>query len=335
MKNPFPLLFLLAFLSRPLAAQESMTVMFWNTENLFDPADDPNKNDDEFTPDGDYSWNNSRYWNKLNAVSKVIVAANPDNAPALVGLCEVENETVLTDLTERSALRAAGYRFVMTDSPDNRGIDVALLYRRSWFSLIGYETLRVNLKPLGGSPTRDILHVTGRLENNDTIDVYVNHWPSRSGGVELSEPRRICAAQVLRHSVDSVFSVRRKPYVIIMGDLNEGPLDPAVVDGLGARPLSRGYESADRTLVTLMDNLEDGSYKYDGVWDKYDQFVVSASFLNELGCSSISNPRICAFDFLLMDDDKFGGVKPFRTFNGRRYQAGYSDHLPISLELRF
>lgn len=260
MNNPFPLLSLLAILSIPLAAQENMTVMFWNTENLFDTVDDPNKNDDDFTPNGDYKWNQSRYWSKLNAISKVIVAVDPDNAPALVGLCEVENETVITDLTERAALRAAGYRFVMTDSPDRRGIDVALLYRRSWFSLIGYETLRVNLKPVGGSATRDILHVTGRLENNDTIDIYVNHWPSRSGGVEQSEPRRQCAARVLRQSVDSIFSVRRKPYVLIMGDLNEGPRDPAVADGLGAVTGLRVNGLADRTLVALMDNMDGGSY---------------------------------------------------------------------------
>lgn len=335
MKKPFPVLLLLSVLCLPLSAQDYLTVMFWNTENLFDTVDDPNKNDNEFTPNGDYRWSQSRYWNKLNAVSKVIVAVDPDNAPALVGLCEVENETVLKDLTERASLRNVGYRYVMTNSPDKRGIDVALLYRNSWFNIIGYESLTVNLKPVGGSPTRDILHVTGRLENHDTIDIYVNHWPSRSGGVEASEPKRICAARVLRHSVDSIFAVRHKPYVIIMGDLNEGPMDPAVVRELGALPYSQGYHSKDRNLITLMDELEGGTYKYDGIWDKYDQFIVSASFLNELGCSSVSNARICRFDFMLTDDDKFGGDKPFRTFNGRRYLEGYSDHLPVSLRLSF
>ena len=316
-------------------SQQSMTVMFYNSENLFDTDDDPVKDDDAFTPDGDYHWNRSRYWNKLDALSKVIVAADEDQAPALVGLCEVENETVLNDLTTRSALREAGYRFVMTDSPDSRGIDVALMYRRSFFRLLSHESLRVNLRPYGGGATRDILHVTGILESLDTIDVYVCHWPSRYGGTDESEPRRMCAARVVRASVDSIFRVRRKPYVIVMGDLNDGPDAPAVRDGLVAHRFSEGRNLDDREMVTVMDPLIDGSYKYQGEWDKYDQFVVSASFLNGLGCTEMTGVGIMTLDFLLSDDDGYGGVKPFRTYNGRRYQGGYSDHLPVKMGLGF
>ena len=312
-----------------------MTVMFLNSENLFDPEDDPLKDDDDYTPDGIYHWTRSRYWDKLDAVSKVIVAADEDQAPALVGLAEVENETVLNDLTARSALREAGYRFVMTDSPDRRGIDVALLYRRSYFRLIAHESLRVDLKPYGGGATRDILHVTGVLENFDTLDIYVCHWPSRYGGVEQSEPLRMCAARRLRASADSVFNVRRKPYIIIMGDLNEGPDDPAVCNVLGAQPCSRGTGAGDRELITVMDPLQDGSYKYDGEWDKYDQFILSASFMNGLGCTEFLEAGIMDLGFLLTDDDNYGGRKPFRTYNGRRYQGGYSDHLPVKIRLGF
>ena len=308
-----------------LCSQQSMTVMFQNTENLFDPEDDPLKDDDDYTPDGTYHWTRSRYRDKLDAVSKVIVAADEDQAPALVGLCEVENETVLNDLTAHSALRAAGYRFVMTDSPDRRGIDVALLYRRSFFRLIGHESLRVNLRANGSGATRDILHVTGVLENHDTLDVYVCHWPSRYGGVEQSEPLRISAARRLRASADSIISIRRKPYIIIMGDLNEGPDDPAVRDVL----------VAGSRLVTLVDDLDGGSYKYDGEWDKYDQFIVSDCFTNGLGCTELLGVEYMALPFLLTDDDSFGGVKPFRTYNGRRYQGGYSDHLPVKIVVGF
>ena len=316
-------------------SQQSMTVLFSNAENLFDTEDDPLKDDDGFTPDGDYRWNRSRYWDKLDAISKVIVAADAEQAPALVGLCEVENETVLNDLTTRSALREVGYRFVMTDSPDSRGIDVALLYRRSFFRLISHESLRVNLRPYGGGATRDILHVTGLLESMDTLDIYVCHWPSRYGGTDESEPRRICAAGVVRASVDSIFRVRRKPYVIVMGDLNEGPDDPAVRIGLKAHPVSEGSDLNDRELVTVMDPLDEGSYKYQGLWDKYDQFVISASLLNGLGCIEMTGVEIMRPGFLLADDDSYGGVKPFRTYNGRRYQGGYSDHLPIKMMLEF
>lgn len=318
-----------------LRSQQSMTVMFLNCENLFDPEDDPLKDDDDYTPDGDYHWTRSRYWDKLDAVSKVIVAADEDLAPALVGLSEVENETVLNDLTARAALREAGYRFVMTDSPDRRGIDVALLYRRSYFRLLGQESLSVNLKPYGGGATRDILHVTGVLENFDTIDVYVCHWPSRYGGVEQSEPLRMCAARRLRASADTVFNVRRKPYIIIMGDLNEGPDDPAVRDGLKACPFSGAEYAGDRELITVMDPLENGSYKYDGDWDKYDQFILSGSLTNGLGCTEFLEAGIMDYQFLLMDDDSFGGRKPYRTYNGRRYQGGYSDHLPVKIRIGF
>ena len=327
------LLFLIVCTALSIAtySQQSMTVMFCNTENLFDPEDDPLKDDDAYTPDGDYHWTRSRYWNKLDAISKVVVAADEEQAPALVGLSEVENATVMTDLTSRSALREVGYRYVMTDSPDRRGIDVALMYRNSFFHLLGYESLRVNLRPYGGGATRDILHVTGVLENLDTLDVYVCHWPSRYGGVEETEQLRMCAAGVVRASVDSLFRVRRKPYVIIMGDLNDGPDDAAVRKGLGAHPFASGVNLDDRQLLTVMDAMDDGSYKYQGEWDKYDQFVVSASLVNGLGCTEMLGAEIMRPAFLLTDDDSYGGVKPFRTFNGRRYQGGYSDHLPVKM----
>lgn len=331
------LLFLIVCTALSIAtySQQSMTVMFCNTENLFDPEDDPLKDDDAYTPDGDYHWTRSRYWNKLDAISKVVVAADEEQAPALVGLSEVENATVMTDLTSRSALREVGYRYVMTDSPDRRGIDVALMYRNSFFHLLGYESLCVNLRPYGGGATRDILHVTGVLENLDTLDVYVCHWPSRYGGVEETEQLRMCAAGVVRASVDSLFRVRRKPYVIIMGDLNDGPDDAAVRKGLGAHPFASGVNLDDRQLLTVMDVMDDGSYKYQGEWDKYDQFVVSASLVNGLGCTEMLGAEIMRPAFLLTDDDSYGGVKPFRTFNGRRYQGGYSDHLPVKMGIGY
>jgi len=335
MKRFFLFLIVCTLIPKTLCSQQRMTLMFLNSENLFDPEDDPFKDDDDFTPEGIYHWTRSRYWDKLDAVAKVIVAADEDQAPALVGLAEVENETVVNDLTTRSALREAGYRFVMTDSPDRRGIDVALLYRRSYFSLIAQESLRVNLQPYGGGATRDILHVTGLLENYDTLDVYVCHWPSRYGGVDESEPLRLCASRRLRESVDSVFNFRSKPYIVIMGDLNEGPDEPAVRDGLKAQPFSRGAQARDDELITIMDPLEYGSYKYEGEWDKYDQFILSASFTNGLGCTEFMEAGIMDLGFLLTDDDNYGGRKPYRTYNGRRYLGGYSDHLPVKINIGF
>ena len=318
-----------------LNAQETYSVLFWNTENLFDISDDTDKDDDSFTPAGDYHWTYRRYHSKLDAMARAIVAADEEWAPILVGLCEVENDSVLTDLTSHSTLRPIGYRYVMTDSPDKRGIDVALLYRKNYFRLIGSESIHVSLLPYSRSTTRDILHVTGVVENMDTLDVYVCHWPSRIGGIQETEPLRMRAAATLRKSVDSVFMTRRKPYVIIMGDLNEGPNDEAVRKGLRAHRLHEGIHLGDRELVTLMEGVEQGSYKYRGQWDRYDQFVVSASLMNELGCTNMAGMEVFAPSFLLEDDDSYGGVKPFRTYNGRRYMGGYSDHLPILLRLSF
>ena len=329
------LLYVLLSVLPSMCAQECMTVMFYNTENLFDTDDDPEKDDDDYTPEGDFHWTRKRYFNKLDAVSKVIVAADEDNAPGLVGLCEVENETVMTDLTSRSALRAAGYRYVMTDSPDLRGIDVALLYRRTCFQYISHESLGVSLVPLKNTPTRDVLHVMGRIASGDTLDIYVCHWPSRIGGVEQTEPLRMRAASMVRRSVDDVFAERRKPYVIIMGDLNDGPGAQALTDGLGTKPYREAVSLDDRNLVSVMDGLTDGSYRYEGYWDQYDQFVVSASLLNGLGCTEIKSARVFDFDFLLEDDNDYGGQKPMRTFHGRKYQNGYSDHLPIGLVLSY
>lgn len=331
--HPLFLAVFLAFCS-PVCSQQQLTVMFYNTENLFDTSHDPGKDDLEFTPDGEYRWNNRRYWDKLDAVAKVVAAVGDDMLPSLVGLCEVENDRVMTDLTTRSALKGASYSYIMTDSPDRRGIDVALMYRRREFQLLAWESIPVNMEQYGESPTRDILHATGRIASMDTLDVYVCHWPSRVGGEQETQKKRLEAARQLRRSVDAVIASRRKPYIVIMGDLNDGTSSQAVVKGLGAVASDFGSDSSDGTLVTLMDKAG-GSYRYQGRWDQYDQFIVSASFMNGLGCCNIEGSRVCRLDFLLEDDNAYGGRKPYRTFNGRRYQAGYSDHLPIAFTFSF
>ena len=139
----------------------------------------------------------------------------------------------------------------------------------------------------------------------------------------------------VRKSVDSVLSVRLKPYIVIMGDLNGGPDSPSVRDGLGAIHRGRGKESADADLVTMMDGIGQGSYQYQGEWDCYDHFVVSGSLLNGLGCTSAADVKVLSADFMLQDDGKYGGRKPYRTYNGYRYQEGYSDHLPVILFLKY
>ncbi len=179
-------------------AQEPFRVMFYNVENLFDCQHDTLKNDYEFLPDAPKGWTQARYHDKLARIAKVIIATGEENVPDLVGLCEVENDHCLKDLTENSPLREAGYRYVMTDSPDERGIDVALLYQRGTFKLVGKNSLSVPYKEIERRPTRDILHVMGQVASGDTLDVFVCHMPSRAGGEEKSEPYRLFTAQILK-----------------------------------------------------------------------------------------------------------------------------------------
>ena len=311
-------------LALPVRAQESFRVLFWNVENLFDCKDDPRKNDNEFLPDAKRNWTPYRYWEKVRNLAKGIIASGNDYVPDLVGLCEVENDSCLYDLTRRSPLREAGYRYVMTDSPDQRGIDVALLYQRASFKVLQHQSIRVPHKQLKKGPTRDILHVVGKVVSGDTLDVMVCHLPSRSGGQAKSEPYRIFVADLIKQTVDSLLEVRHHPYIILMGDFNDYPTDKSM------KRLCSG-----KRLHNLMKGKKGGSYRYRGEWGMLDQFIVSGSLLKKKSSirTSKDKAQVLCHPFLLEEDDKYGGEKPFRTYNGMRYQGGFSDHLPICLDL--
>ena len=320
------ILFLCLFLclTSPVVAQESFRMMFWNVENLFDTKDDPRKNDNEYLPDAVRHWNNFRYRDKLKSLAKGIIASGHEFVPDLVGLCEVENDSCLYDLTRRSPLREAGYRYVITDSPDQRGIDVALLYQRGSFKLLDHQSIRIPHKRLKKGPTRDILHVVGKVLSGDTLDVFVCHMPSRSGGQAKSEPYRMLTTEILKQHVDSLMQVRKNPYVVVMGDFNDYPTNK-----------SMKKLCADGRLRNLMKDKKKGTYRYRGEWGILDQFLVSESLLKKRGSirTSIKQAQILHHEILLEEDEKFGGDKPFRTYNGMKYQGGFSDHLPIALDL--
>jgi len=304
-------------LAFPALAQDSFRVLFWNSENLFDCKDDLKKNDNEFLPDAIRNWTYFRYRDKVKNLAKGIIASGNEYVPDLVGLCEVENDSCLYDLTRRSPLKEAGYRYVMTDSPDQRGIDVALLYQRGSFKLIQHQSIRIPFKQVKKAPTRDILHVVGKVVSGDTLDVWVVHYPSRRGGKAKSEPYRLLVAEILKHAVDSVMQVRQNPNVVIMGDFNDGPSSPVM------KKLC-----SDGRLVNLMQGKKEGTYRYRGAWEILDQFLVSENVRTK-------NAEVLQHPFLLEEDEKYGGDKPFRTYNGMRYQGVFSDHLPIILDLQF
>lgn len=299
--------------------------MEYNVENLFDSRHDTLKNDTEFLPSADRGWNSVRFYRKIKALSKVIWAASGDYAPDLIGLCEVENDFCMRTLTHYSALSDVGYRYVMTQSQDERGMDVALMYQPASFGYLGHECLRVNT-PYGFRPTRDLLHVYGRVLSGDTLDIFVVHFPSRINGEKASEPYRLKAAERLRHAVDSLVRVRRKALQLVMGDFNDYSSNRALV-----QVLCSGKDG----LIDLTAGIKEGTYKYKGEWGMLDHVLVSASLLEKDESLKVveGSCKVLRLPFLLQEDDVYGGFQPFRTYRGMRYQGGFSDHLPLRFEL--
>lgn len=305
-------------------AQSSLTIVELNTENLFDTRHDSLKNDFEFLPDSPRHWTRTKYWEKLNRIGQEIISCGEDSMgwrlPDIVGLCEVENDSVLFDLTKRSLLRKARYEYVMTSSNDARGIDVALLYSPFSFRLIKADTLRV--KPMKNMrPTRDILHVEGEIENGDTLHVFLLHAPSRMGGELYSRPFRKHVMERLCNAIDSLRRTYIEPKLLVMGDFNDYADSPSLLLAYehGLFNVSAGVQGR---------NGAKGTYRYHGEWGSLDQMLISDNLR-----SWVAGCRINDAPFLLEEDTKYGGVKPRRNYNGMRFNNGFSDHLPLVLRL--
>ena len=291
-----------------------------NCENLFDCRHDSLKNDTEFLPDGSYHWTRTRYWRKLNRVGQTIIACGVKGQswqlPDMVALCEVENDSVLHDLTRRSLLRNARYDYVMTCSPDERGIDVALVYSPFSFRLIRSYSVRVEpIKDM--RPTRDILYASGVIASGDTLHVIVAHLPSRRGGERHSRPFRMAAADRVAAVADSVYNVSKDAKIIIAGDFNDYA-NSASVRMLGGKRLK------DISAEATGRNGAKGTYRYQGEWGSLDHILVSESLARNVVHCYVNDAL-----FLVEPDDKYGGVKPRRNYLGPRYQNGFSDHLPL------
>lgn len=312
-------------------------IMFYNTENLFDVYNDSLTNDDEFTPEGDRKWNNYKFYKKLNNLSKVIISIGEWNPPSIIGLCEVENRFVLNKLIYETPLKSFDYKIIHAESPDRRGIDVAMLYRQSRFEPIYFHPISINFPDNPESKTRDILYVKGIAGGTDTLHLFVNHWPSRYGGYEDSKPRRMFVASVLRHKVDSIYAAVTNPNIVIMGDFNDEPWDESIRIGLRAKSDTLGLKKDE--LVSLMGlpgkNPAVGSNKYQSEWSVIDQFIVSGNLLIEKNSMHVSSEgaRIYQASFLLEEDETHLGYKLNRTYTGPVYHGGFSDHLPIHVDL--
>lgn len=298
------------------------TFVEYNVENLFDTRHDEGKQDTEFLPESTRAWTTQRYWTKLDHLGKAILSCSDDGIPDMVALCEVENETTLTDLTKRSLLRQAGYKFVMTSSPDQRGIDVALLYSPFSFRLIRSYGIGVNLIE-GMRPTRDILYASGELRSGDTLHVFVVHAPSRNGGEKASRPFRQQTARRLAHSVDSIRSLSPNAQIFITGDFNDYHDSPALQQLYRHKLRNISREARGQYGVR-------GTYRYKGEWNSLDHMLVSPSVVSKVDTVFIQSPK-----FLLEKDKFYGGYVPKRNYKGMKYQKGYSDHLPLVARIKF
>lgn len=307
MKKAF-LLIIAALLCCLVKAQQPFTILSYNIENAFDTIHDEGKNDYEYCAGGERKWNKGRLFKKLKGISKVIAAADEKRPVDLVGLCEVENDTVMKYLTQNTPLKQLGYKYVMTHSEDDRGIDVALLYSPFTFHPIEIQSVKPSIQK---QKTRDILHVAGTIMGGDTLDVYVLHLPSKRGGGEAQKlSMRICQ-QVQAH-VDSVRTIRHHPNLILMGDFNAENNSPQL------KLLTRNHHLIDRTA-----RLKPGTYKYQGEWSTLDHILTHTTTLSH------QETHILSLSFLTEPDPTNGGNKPHRTYLGPVYQGGVSDHLPV------
>ncbi len=313
-----------------LRNEPPVTVVFYNLENLFDTIDSPDTFDEDFTPQGKNAWTAIRYEKKLKDLAKVLAESHGTELPAVIGLCEVENRQVVDDLMRVERLRKGKYKVVHHDSPDARGIDVAFAYRASSMVLLHDEAISYGFDFEPETTTRDILYVK-TLAGADTLHFFVNHWPSRRGGQEASEPKRLIPANIIRQRSDSLMRIDPTARIIIMGDFNDYPDNRAMTEVLRCVP---GTESGLTNLTYHFHMSGKGTYNYKGEWGMLDQFIVSDALRNaKIGLAvTDSSAGIFSPDWLLYTD-KEGNQSPSRTYGGPNYYGGYSDHLPIVLTL--
>ena len=313
-------------------------IAFYNLENFFDTINNPNINDEDFLPDGIKNYNSKVYQAKVlrlaTVVSQIGTNINPDGF-AFIGVAEIENDTVLNDLIHHPLLKNRNYGVVHYDSRDIRGVDVALLYNPKYFTVLNSRKLFVPL-PEGAKAsayTRDILWVKGVL-NGDTVYVFVNHWPSRVGGEQRSAPGRFAAAQVNRNFIDSIEKYKPGAKIIVMGDLNDDPINESITKILGAKGKIANVKPGGlyNPWVDLY-KKGIGTLAYQDAWGLFDQIIISYAWLdkNQQGYFFFQ-PYIFNKEFMVENTGKYKGY-PMRTWDGNVFRGGYSDHFPTYIVL--
>lgn len=333
-----PLLFLLFIEFQIVASFEAVAqekgdfrVAFWNFENFFDPFADSTRVYNEFTENGSQHWTKSRFYKKRNNMYKAILAISENKPLAVLGIAEVENQYVLNMLFNQTPLKTHNYRIVHYEGDDKRGIDVALVYCIDKLQLVYTEPVKIKNPKNRNYKTRDILYAKFYDRRGDTLHVFVNHWPSRYGGERETIKLRSLAANTLKHKVDSLMFLHQTiPKVIIMGDFNDTPEDPSIKDILCYDVLVNLFADGNKLGF-------EGTLKHQYTWQIFDQIIVTNSLINnDKGLVYRRNSAaIFHGDFLFEKDESFGGVKLFRTYVGPKYFGGYSDHLPVYIDLIF
>lgn len=306
------------------------TIAFYNIENLFDIENDPLTNDDDFLPTSKKRWTSKRYQNKLRKIGSVITKIGEENtgtAPVIVGLAEVENHNVLMDLTNSEYLIDLGYDFVHFDSLDERGVDVALLYKTNLFEVENSETFSVYLQNDLGlrDYTRDILLVQGRF-GNEKLHIIVNHWSSRREGEKETEYKRIAAADVVNSIIARLNNENNDAKIIVMGDFNDNPENESI-------SLLEKESSLYNPFKTIQSHNK-GSLNHNFQWNMFDQILFTNNFFN-FNSSNLKFVKADVFNsnFVTQYHGKYKG-QPFRTYVGKKYKGGYSDHFPVYVQFK-
>ena len=313
--------------------EKCIRFVFYNLENLFDARHDSLKADLDFTPEGKNHWTYSHYLHKLTNICKTIVAIGGWDPPELIGVAEIENEAVLRKLVYDTPLSKFRYGYIHYESPDVRGVDVALLYLKDRFKVLKSSPVAIRMVQDTGFKTRDILYVKGIINSFDTLHLFINHWPSSFGGFMDSKPRRDFVAGVLRMKVDSILSADPNANILIAGDFNDECTDESIGLHLNANGDTTWNSSNLIDLMAFIMPDKIGSHKYAGRWRNIDQIIVTQALYK--GRSKLKVDRGRAFIFspdFLLEEDKLG-KKPYRTFLGPRYIGGFSDHLPVYTDI--
>jgi len=330
------IIFNLTFVFGHEKTKPDIRLVFYNVENFYDWQNDPLTNDEEFLPEGNRKWSKFRFGDKASNIYKVFTAVGETEFPDIIGMAEVENAFVLNYLIRETPLKKVPLGIVHNESPDPRGIDACILYRTDKLKLLSSDFIRIVNKNGEVQNTREIVYASFQTKGNGVLHVFVNHWPSRRGGEMASQQKRYLVASILRQKVDSIQKLDKSANIVITGDFNDEPFNNSITKVLKA--VAPGNEIVSSNLYNLSTQFVKkygvGTLKYKGNWSVFDQIIVTGSLLGKnylttcSSCAGVFNNK-----FILTDDKTHMGFMPWRTYNGFNYSGGYSDHLPVYLNL--